>query len=223
MQPNRNKRNWPNGGEGSSSSAKRVRFGHDREGTLEEVDDSDLLEKRKSRRRAVTVVEYKEGEESSDDEVFNKKKQKIFVDDIPEAAMLRPTEGEEEGKEEDMFADPDVIERGRAGKKKMTKGKKRAFDLSEIEGEDLNLNDLDEEEFDSDGNPKIEGFNMKEELEDGGVIDETGNFIRKLDPDRFHDSWLEGVSRKDIQAAHEAHERKVRQALAEEQEAAANA
>ncbi|KAK3806388.1 MAG: hypothetical protein J3Q66DRAFT_270159, partial [Benniella sp.] len=168
--------------------SKRVRFTRGEEEPLEEVDDSELLEKRKARRGGVTVVEYNDGEESSDDEEFKKKKEKTFVDDAPDG-----------------------------------KGKNKGFDRSEIEGEDLNLDDLDEDEFDSDGNPKIEAFNMKEELEEGGEIDEAGNFIRKLDPDRFHDSWLEGISRKDIQAARQAHERKAKQALAEEREARANA
>ncbi|KAG0368355.1 hypothetical protein BC939DRAFT_501058 [Gamsiella multidivaricata] len=227
MAANSNKRStsgeWSNGGEGSSNSKKRVRFGGDRESFLEEFDDSDLLEQRKGRRGGVTVVEYMSGEESSDDENFNKKKKKAFVDDIPGAVTKASVEEEEE--EDDMFADPEEIERRRIQKKKKAalrdKGKNKGFDRSEIEGEELNLDELDEEEYDSEGNPKIEAFNMKEELEEGGEIDEAGNFIRKLDPDRFHDSWLEGVSRKDIQSAREAHERKMKQAQAEEREAAA--
>ncbi|KAI8605642.1 hypothetical protein EDD21DRAFT_123208 [Dissophora ornata] len=230
MPANSNKRStsgeWPSNGQGSSGSSKRVRFGGDREGSLEEIDDSDLLEQRKTRRGAVTVVAYDEGEESSEDEQGEKKKKKTFVDDIPGAATAVGAENEEE-EEDDMFADPEEIERRRAEKKKKAaqrdKGKNKAFNKSDIEGEDLNLDDLDEAEYDSEGNPKIEAFNMKEELEEGGEIDEAGNFIRKIDPERFHDSWLEGVSRKDIQAARMAHDRKVKQAEAEEQEAAANA
>ncbi|KAF9365415.1 hypothetical protein BGX34_010042 [Mortierella sp. NVP85] len=229
MKPNSNKRSttgeWSNGGEGSS---KRVRFTRGEEEPLEDVDDSELLEKRKARRGGVTVVEY-DGEESSDDEEFKKKKEKTFVDDAPDVPMPTVTEQEDRDEEEDMFADPEEVEKRKAEKRRKAaskgkgKGKSKGFDRSEIEGEDLNLDDLDEVEFDSEGNPKIEAFNMKEELEEGGEIDEAGNFIRKLDPDRFHDSWLEGVSRKDIQAAQRAHERKAKQALAEEREARANA
>ncbi|KAI9241452.1 MAG: hypothetical protein BYD32DRAFT_361189, partial [Podila humilis] len=202
-------------------SSKRVRFGGDkgsrgRADNLSEIDDSDLLEQRKTRRGAVTNVAYNSGEESSEDEVFEQKK-KTSIDVIDSA----PGAGADED-EDDMFADPEDIARRKAEKQKK-KGKSKGFDASEIEGEDLDLDDLDEEDYDSDGNPKIEAFNMKEELEDGGEIDEAGNFIRKLDPDRFHDSWLEGLSRKEIQAAKEAHERKTRQAQIEEKEAAASA
>lgn len=213
---------WSNNGEGSSGSSKRVRFGGDkgsrgRANNLTEIDDSDLLEQRKTRRGAVTNVAYNSGEESSDDEEFEQKKKKTSIADMDSA----PGAGADED-EDDMFADPEDIARRKAEKQKK-KGKSKGFDASEIEGEDLDLDDLDEEDYDSEGNPKIEAFNMKEELEDGGEIDEAGNFIRKLDPDRFHDSWLEGLSRKEIQAAKEAHERKTRQAQIEEKEAAASA
>ncbi|KAG0198759.1 hypothetical protein BGX28_007819 [Mortierella sp. GBA30] len=222
---------WTNRAEGSSQPSKRVRFGGDRVGSaLQDVDDSDLLEQRKSRRGAVTVVEYNEGEESSEDEALDTKRKKIFVDDdVPGAASGTRARAEQEDveEEEDMFADPEDIARRETEKKKkaagMEKGWNEAFNHSEIEGEDLNLEDLDDAEFDSDGNPRIEAFNMKEELEEGGEIDESGNFIRKLDPDRFHDSWLEGLSRKEIQSARLAHERKEKQAQIEEREAAANA
>ncbi|KAF9197028.1 hypothetical protein BGZ50_002739 [Haplosporangium sp. Z 11] len=219
---------WPNNGEGSSVPSKRVRFGGNRagSGSLEDIDDSDMLEQRKSRRGAVTVVEYNEGEESSDDEEHEVKKKKMPIEEDETAA------GQEDD-DVDMFADPEDIARRKAerrtregmkGKGKDKQGRRsKGFDRSEIEGEDLNLEDLDDEEFDSEGNPKIEAFNMKEELEEGGEIDESGNFVRKLDPDRFHDSWLEGVSRKEIEAARAAHERKVQQAQMEEKEAAANA
>ncbi|KAF9307292.1 hypothetical protein BGZ74_007102 [Mortierella antarctica] len=212
---------WSNNGEGSSGSSKRVRFGGDkgsrgRADNLTEIDDSDLLEQRKTRRGAVTNVAYNSGEESSDDEEFDQRKKKTSLDDIVSA----PGAADED--EDDMFADPEDIARRKAEKQKK-KGKSKGFDASEIEGEDLDLNVLDEEDYDSDGNPKIEAFNMREELEDGGEIDEAGNFIRKLDPDRFHDSWLEGLSRKEIQAAKQAHERKTRQAQIEEKEAAASA
>ncbi|KAF9960228.1 hypothetical protein BGZ72_007619 [Mortierella alpina] len=228
---NSNKRStnqdWQNGGEGSSGASKRVRFGGDKagSGSLQEVDDSDLLEQRKGRRGAVTVVKY-DGDESSDDETPSKKKDKVFVDDAIPGTKTAATPAEDD--DDDMFADADDIARKEAELKKKAaiakgKGTGKGFDRSEIEGEDLNLEDLDEDEFDSDGNPKVEAFNMKEELEEGGEIDESGNFIRKVDPDRFHDSWLEGLSRKEIQAARLAHDRKAKQAQIEEREAAATA
>lgn len=236
------------GGGGSSNNSggpsKRVRFGAE-----EEVDDTDLLEQRKGRRGAVTVVQYEGGEDSSEDEDDDSpKKKKISVEELlaEEAAEgLGPDLPEDEDEADELFADPEEIARREAekrtraamkGKTKQTivaqvqakqKGKKRLapgeFDKDEIEGEDLKLEDLDKEEYDSDGNPKIEAFNMKEELEEGGEIDASGNFIRKLDPDRFHDSWLEGLSRKEIEAAREAHDRKIRQQKEDEREAARSA
>ncbi|KAF9361064.1 hypothetical protein BGX26_006152 [Mortierella sp. AD094] len=231
MPANSNKRStsgeWNNNGEGSSSASKRVRFGGDKDGpgSLEDIDDSDLLEQRKARRGGVTVVEYNDGEESSDDEEFNKKKKKVPIDEI--AGSRADAAGEEaEEEEEDMFADPEEIEMRKAEKKKKStardKGKDKNVNWSEL-GEDIKLDDLDERDYDSDGNLKIEAFNLKRELEEEGEIDEAGNFIRKLDPDRFHDSWLEGVSRNEIMAAQKAHERKEQQARIEEQQAAANA
>ncbi|KAG8160555.1 hypothetical protein KVR01_010091 [Diaporthe batatas] len=56
--------------------------------------------------------------------------------------------------------------------------------------------------------PKIDAFNMKNEQEEG-AFDEAGNFIRKaVDPDAVHDRWLEGVSKKEMKRAREAHEKR---------------
>jgi CD2 antigen cytoplasmic tail-binding protein 2 len=56
--------------------------------------------------------------------------------------------------------------------------------------------------------PKVDAFNMKAEQEEGR-FDEAGNFVRKAaDPDAIHDSWLEGVSKKDMKKAAEAHEKR---------------
>jgi len=56
--------------------------------------------------------------------------------------------------------------------------------------------------------PKVDAFNMKAEQEEGR-FDAAGNFVRKAaDPDAVHDSWLEGVSKKDMRRAAEAHEKR---------------
>lgn len=56
--------------------------------------------------------------------------------------------------------------------------------------------------------PKVDAFNMKQEQEEGR-FDAAGNFVRKAaDPDAVHDSWLEGVSKKDMKKAAEAHEKR---------------
>ncbi|KAL8636588.1 MAG: hypothetical protein Q9228_006031 [Teloschistes exilis] len=52
--------------------------------------------------------------------------------------------------------------------------------------------------------PKLDAFNMKSEQEEGR-FDAQGNYVRKAaDPDAVHDSWLEGVSKKDMKKAKEA-------------------
>ena len=52
--------------------------------------------------------------------------------------------------------------------------------------------------------PKLDAFNMKAENEEGR-FDEQQNYVRKAaDPDAIHDSWLEGVSRRDMKRAKEA-------------------
>ncbi|KAI0181913.1 hypothetical protein GGR52DRAFT_584385 [Hypoxylon sp. FL1284] len=56
--------------------------------------------------------------------------------------------------------------------------------------------------------PKVEAFNLKAENEEGR-FDEAGNFVRKaVDPDAVHDRWLDGVSKKDMRRAAEAHARR---------------
>ncbi|KAL8365775.1 hypothetical protein RB595_004519 [Gaeumannomyces hyphopodioides] len=56
--------------------------------------------------------------------------------------------------------------------------------------------------------PKIDAFNMRSEQEDG-AFDEAGNFVRKAaDTDAVHDRWLEGIKKKDMKKAAEAHEKR---------------
>ncbi|KAF1850868.1 uncharacterized protein K460DRAFT_350868 [Cucurbitaria berberidis CBS 394.84] len=52
--------------------------------------------------------------------------------------------------------------------------------------------------------PKLDAFNMSAEQEEGR-FDEAGNFVRKAyDPEAAQDSWLEGISKKDMKKAKEA-------------------
>ncbi|KAM0343731.1 hypothetical protein ACHAPU_008322 [Fusarium lateritium] len=55
--------------------------------------------------------------------------------------------------------------------------------------------------------PKVEAFNLKQEMEDG-QFDQQGNYVRKGgDPDAVHDNWLEGLSKKEMRKAAAAHEK----------------
>lgn len=56
--------------------------------------------------------------------------------------------------------------------------------------------------------PKLDAFNMQQEGEEGR-FDESGNYVRKAaDPDAVHDSWLQGLSKKDMKKAREAEEKR---------------
>ncbi|MCJ1397940.1 hypothetical protein MMC11_001136 [Xylographa trunciseda] len=56
--------------------------------------------------------------------------------------------------------------------------------------------------------PKLDAFNLRAEKEDGG-FDEQLNYVRKAaDPDAVHDTWLQGVSKKDMKKAREAEDRR---------------
>ncbi|EAW08462.1 GYF domain-containing protein [Aspergillus clavatus NRRL 1] len=56
--------------------------------------------------------------------------------------------------------------------------------------------------------PLLDAFNMRTEQEEG-KFDDQGNYVRKAaDPDAVYDSWLEGVSKKDIRLAKEAAEKR---------------
>lgn len=55
--------------------------------------------------------------------------------------------------------------------------------------------------------PKLDAFNMSAEQEEGR-FDEAGNFVRKaFDPEAAQDSWLDGISKKDIKKAKEAQDK----------------
>ncbi len=56
--------------------------------------------------------------------------------------------------------------------------------------------------------PKLDGFNMRSE-QDEGRFDDQGNYVRKAaDPDAIHDIWLEGMSKKDMKQARDAAEQR---------------
>ena len=115
----------------------------------------------------------------------------------------------------DMFADKGKQrqeDRGASGGKETdvapyaATGKyKPKLELSEIEGQEMDST----ARFDSEGGGQtIEAFNMVREMEEGS-FDAAGNYIRnKRDEGDIHDSWLSGVSDKDIEAARIAQERK---------------
>ncbi|KAL5421689.1 hypothetical protein PMIN06_006321 [Paraphaeosphaeria minitans] len=115
-----------------------------------------------------------------------------------------------EGQEEDSKAGGHVAVDFRAGNDMETE----EVESSSEEGDDEERDRLDpgmDEEIGAGGKkrraPKLDAFHMKAEQEDGR-FDEAGNYVRKaFDPEAAQDSWLEGVSKKDIRKAKEAHDK----------------
>ena len=80
------------------------------------------------------------------------------------------------------------------------------------------LNEEQDEELGAGGKkkhaPKLDSFNLRSEQQ-GGRFDENYNYIRQaVDPDAVHDTWLEGMSKKDMRKAKEAHAKREKESLA---------
>jgi CD2 antigen cytoplasmic tail-binding protein 2 len=173
------------------SSSKRVRFNEANSTESPATDDFEFdheaeLETAKRRRGAVKLDGYGSSEDDSDDSEPSNKKDDADLDD--------------------MFADATPEDsQASSGKKKKT----RFLNMNEIEGQEMSSRGHDSES-EGEGEPKVMAFNMKEELEEG-AFDEEGNYVRnKVDPNAFHDNWLQGVSKKDIAKAKAAQEKQER-------------
>ncbi|CAI4212488.1 unnamed protein product [Parascedosporium putredinis] len=138
----------------------------------------------------------------SDDDDTNNKKRKGAGDDDPEFyARPRSTSGGAihiDGDESDDDEDEEVVMK---------------------EDDEAWKDDVIDEEVGAGGRkkhaPKIEAFNLREELEEGR-FDQNQNYVRNaVDPDAVHDRWLDGVSKKQMKLAAVARER--REAEAEKQ------
>lgn len=178
--------------QGKASSSKRVRFSGN-EGSEDELEfnHEESLEKAKKRRGGVKLEGYDtDSDEDIGDALYERRGGKGKGVDA----------GNGDDNIDDMFADETE-----------TKESNNNFD-EEIDS-DLEFDAIDGQDFTShdtynteNGEPVIEAFNMKAELEEGR-FDEAGNYIPHKDPNAFHDSWLEGVSRVDIEKARVAHEK----------------
>ena len=122
-------------------------------------------------------------------------------------------EGEVAGSKSGGHVSADLLMNGDAASRR--KGKTKEVDSSSesdvAEEERADVGEVDEE-IGAGGKkehaPKLDAFNMKTEQEEGR-FDAQGNFVRKAaDPDAVHDSWLEGVSKKDMKKAKEAAEKR---------------
>jgi CD2 antigen cytoplasmic tail-binding protein 2 len=159
-------------------------------------------------------------QEADDDDMFAELQEDFGAEDIDGDAALR------RNKKNVRFLRDDEIEGQVASSKS---GRTLRVDLSQG-GNEVNIDEDDESESDvaeedrarvdsgmdeelgagakKKHAPLLDAFNMRAEQEEGR-FDEQGNYIRKAaDPDAIHDSWLEGVSKRDIRLAKEAAEKR---------------
>lgn len=107
-----------------------------------------------------------------------------------------------------VSADFSLNGQGSSAARKKLDGESSSSESDADEAERAELNGTVDEEVGAGGKkehaPRLDAFNMKSEQEEGR-FDAHGNFVRKAaDPDAVHDSWLEGVSKRDMKKAKEA-------------------
>ncbi|RUS17156.1 hypothetical protein BC937DRAFT_90330 [Endogone sp. FLAS-F59071] len=175
----------------------------------EEFDHEESLETPRKRKGGVNVDGYESDAQSSaedsgdddddddDDDNDDGKKKKRREKEEKE-------EEKEEEEEDDMFAEELPKSKRSVGEKKS-----RYLTSDDIEGQEFGEPDPSDM-LDSDGEPKLEPFHMRAEMEEGD-FDAAGSYVRrKRDPNAFHDVWMTGLSRRDIAHAAEARERRER-------------
>ncbi|KAI8975262.1 hypothetical protein BDF20DRAFT_596279 [Mycotypha africana] len=195
----------------SSSTSKRVRFDSkdtkpSRSFEYDETDfefhHEDELEERKSRHGAVNFDVY-----GSDDEEVGGGVYDSDSDEEGDAGNKK----DEKDTEPKVKADEDFDMFGSGGgdeEPTNEKGKGKLNPNQEIEGQ----------EFESYDRDSVEGDSDEDDLEEGH-LDEKGNYIlNKADPQAFHDNWMQGITRKDINKAKAAHEKRVKEEALKEAE-----
>ncbi|KAG5457751.1 MAG: hypothetical protein BJ554DRAFT_2156 [Olpidium bornovanus] len=204
----------------AAAGPKRVRFGvrgkaaagddeagAGTEGAFEEFDHEASLEQRKERRGTVNLAGYRSGEASSDEEEVPRAKWGRDARTGGRATAAR--EGGDGDEDDDMFADSrGTAERRRpgadAGKEELDDAEYRRLKRNPrylSEGDIAWQDYASRAEFDEKGEQVLEAFNLKEEMEEGR-FDNEGNYVRRpADPQRFHDSWLDGLGRRDFERA----------------------
>jgi CD2 antigen cytoplasmic tail-binding protein 2 len=159
------------------------------------------------------------GEDKDDDQDEDSRR------DETKKKKLRFLDDEEiEGQEDNSKSGGHVAVDFTKGPKQVTAEVESSSESGDDEERDRADSDMDEE-IGAGGKkhhaPKLDAFNMRAEQEEGR-FDEAGNFVRKaFDPDAAQDSWLEGISKKDMLKAKEAQD--MRDAERKERERAEDA
>lgn len=199
--------------QGKTKGKAGARVDNDQDVGDVEIDIADQLDNYDKNLRNGGQGGQADGDEDEDEDMFAE--EDPDKDDMSDPAAPKTTTRAAKDKEV-RFLDADQIE----GQEQASKsgGVVKLFEEqseSSDDEEDLELA-IQEEGVDEEvgmgglkkNAPKIDAFNMKNEQQDG-AFDEAGNFIRKaVDPDAVHDRWLEGVSKKEMKKAAEAHEKR---------------
>ncbi|KAI9363063.1 hypothetical protein BD770DRAFT_407426 [Pilaira anomala] len=198
----------------SPTSSKRARYEKKGKARPSETDiefsHEDELEGKKARRGAVNFDVY----DSEDEEVGGG----VFSSDSEDEEDKKEAEKPVASEDFDMFGEPSTATSTTKEKPKLTEIEGQEFDsfdrVEEVDEDDVENGEKKES--------KISAFNMTQELEEGS-LDSNGNYIRnKVDPQAFHDKWMEGISRKDMNKAKEALEKREREEALKEAERQSN-
>lgn len=155
-----------------------------------ESEDDSLLERLKPRRGAVNLDGYG-SDASSDEDKASKNFKPKFTQKIPDDLN------------DDMFGEsPD----NKGSTLEQPKDEIDAFSSNPKAKGLLTIDDINGQEdsdidSDDEGAVKIEAFNLKDDMQEG-KFDAQGNFVwNAKDPDEYHDSWLKGISKSEINKA----------------------
>lgn len=209
---------------GSALPQKKTRFvspSDDPEKFSEQVDEA--LENRAPRRGRVKTEGY-DSDSSDDGEsvVYSRRKDKQAKDEDEDEDMFAvPKEGEDEDEGE--------------GKKKEAKEMR----LGDIEGQDFGPTTKEGLESDEDEDEPVDedeaerrskigmgyelsAFNMREEMEEGKVLDDGEAYVRSFDPHAAHDRWMEGVDEREMKKARRSMKKREREEKERTEREAAN-
>jgi CD2 antigen cytoplasmic tail-binding protein 2 len=186
--------------------------------------DNDNFNARAAERERSKKASEKKSQDEEEDDMFADLEQADGDEDEEKAA-----EGKK-SKKDVRFVNPEDIVEGQVMDStpgghvsaELLKGKRRSRKQDDSEsssGEEEDRDQLPDEmeedlaaEIGAGGKkkhaPRLDAFNLKAEEEEGRY-DESGNFVRKAtDPDAVNDSWLDGLTRKDMKRAREAQEKR---------------
>lgn len=169
--------------------------------------------------RAEAKAQYNKGTEKEDE---NEDMFAELEEDLADTGDAEDTIGKKKKKQVTFLKDEEIegqIRSSSGGHRVIADLRQPARQDSEVEEELESASDVgDEERARLDENmdeelgagskkihaPLLDAFNMRQEQEEG-QFDQEGNYVRKVaDPDAIHDTWLEGVSKRDIRRAKEA-------------------